>query len=70
MQSAIYMVTWCEYIASSPGSFCFLIQKGPGVEASECNGPYAKFLNRAHLFFKRGIFTTCDCYSLNNFWST
>ena len=35
-----------------------------------CNGPYAKFLNRAHLFFKRGagdlIFTTCDCYGLNN----
>ena len=34
------------------------------------NGPYAKFLNRAHLFLKRGagdlIFTTCDCYSLNN----
>ena len=34
------------------------------------NGPYAKFLNRAHLFFKRGagdlIFTTCDCYDLNN----
>ena len=34
------------------------------------NGPYAKFLNRAHLFFKRGagdlIFTTCDYYGLNN----
>ena len=34
------------------------------------DGPYAKFLNRAHLFFKRGagdlIFTTCDCYGLNN----
>ena len=34
------------------------------------NGPYAKFLNRAHLFFKKGagdlIFTTCDCYGLNN----
>ena len=34
------------------------------------SGPYAKFLNRAHLFLKRGtgdlIFTTCDFYSLNN----
>ena len=34
------------------------------------NGPYAKFLNRAHLFLKRGagdlIFTTCDCHDLNN----
>ena len=34
------------------------------------NGPYAKFLNKAHLFLKRGardlIFTTCDCYGLNN----
>ena len=33
------------------------------------NGPYAKFLNRAHLFLKRGagdlIFTICDCYGLN-----
>ena len=29
-----------------------------------------QFLNRAHLFLKRGagdlIFTTCDCYGLNN----
>ena len=40
------------------------------VKRNFCNGPDAKFLIEHTYFFKRGagdlIFTTCDCYSLNN----
>ena len=47
-----------------------LIGPGEGESIAPYNGPYAKFLNRAHLFLKKGagdlIFTTCDCYGLNN----
>ena len=43
------------------------IEKKSELFENTHNGPYA---NRAHLFFQKGagdlIFTTCDCYGLNN----
>ena len=45
-------------------------EEGGKGRRKDSNGPYAKFLNRAHLFLKRGagdlIFITCDSHGLNN----